>query len=145
WGGGWGWGYSYPWLYGDFGYGGYDNNSYSQYSPNQEYQSDSGYYAQNNQIEQQQEAEIDRLNDEVARLREDQQRERGTQPRTSSEPTELVFRDKHTEDIQNYAIVGQTLWILTVDRARKIPLSDLDMFATKKANEDRGVEFALPK
>jgi hypothetical protein len=61
-----------------------------------------------------------------------------------SQPTELVFRDKHTEEVQNYAIVGQTLWVLSVQRARKIPLAELDIPATKKANDDRGVEFQLP-
>ena len=147
WGWPWGWGYGYPWGYGDMGwYGydnGYDNGSYVQYAPNQGYQSD--YYSQTNPIEQDQQQEIDRLNDEVARLREDQQRERSTQPHAPSELTDLVFRDKHTEEVQNYAIVGQTVWILTADRARKIPISDLDLAATRKANEDRGVEFALPK
>jgi len=127
-----------------YGYdNGYDNGSYVQYAPNQGYQSD--YYSQTNPIEQDQQQEIDRLNDEVARLREDQQRERSTQPHAPSELTDLVFRDKHTEEVQNYAIVGQTVWILTADRARKIPISDLDLAATRKANEDRGVEFALPK
>lgn len=143
----WGWSYAYPWWYGGLGwygdYGWYDNNSYVQYYPNPDYQTD--YSSQTNQLDQQQ-AEIDRLNDEVARLREEQQ---SSQPAARQhpgfEPTELVFRDKRTEEIQNYAIVGQTLWVLTADRARKIPLSDLDIAATKKANEDRGVEFEIPK
>ncbi len=59
--------------------------------------------------------------------------------------TVLVFRDKHTEEIQNYALVGNTLWVFTELRARKIPVSNLDVPATTRANEDRGIEFNLPK
>jgi len=63
---------------------------------------------------------------------------------SDSDKTELVFRDKHVEEVQNYAIVGQTLWILSGQRARKIPLTELDIPATKKANDNRGVDFQLP-
>ena len=96
------------------------------------------------QIEQQQ-AEIDRLREEVAGLRE--ARAPGPEPaeQTASEPTQLIFRDKHREEVENYAIMGQSLWILTSGRARKIPLSDLDVAGTKKVNEDRGVEFRTPR
>ena len=58
--------------------------------------------------------------------------------------TVLVFRDQHQEQVQNYAIVGQTLWNFTPQRTEKIPLSDLDIPATQKANEGQGVEFRLP-
>lgn len=64
--------------------------------------------------------------------------------KADSQPTQLVFRDKHIEEAQNYAIVGQTFWIFSEQRARKIPLADLDIPATKKVNDDRGVEFQLP-
>ena len=56
----------------------------------------------------------------------------------------LVFRDHHSEEIDNYAIVGKTLWVFTEQRARKIPIADLNVPATTKANEDRGIEFRLP-
>lgn len=68
---------------------------------------------------------------------------------TPPEPQELVtliFRDGHKIEITNYAIVGGTLFDLTPDHLRKkIPLSELDLPATVKANDDRGVEFQLPK
>ncbi len=44
----------------------------------------------------------------------------------------------------NYAIVGQTLWNFSPQRTQKIPLSDLDLPATTKANEERGVTFRVP-
>jgi hypothetical protein len=96
--------------------------------------------------------EIDRLRDEVERMREEQwsheqARQIAPQARASVEekaPTViLVFRDGHRSEIQNFALVGQTLWVFTEQRARKIPVSDLDVETTKKVNADRGVEFRL--
>jgi len=60
-------------------------------------------------------------------------------------PTILVFRDGHRSETRNYGIVGKTLWMFTELRARKIPMSDLDVEATRKVNEDRGVEVPLPE
>jgi hypothetical protein len=97
--------------------------------------------------------EIDRLRDEVERMREEQlsreqARQAALQPRPSVEdkpaPTILVFRDGRRSEVQNFALVGQTLWVFTVQRARKIPVSDLDLEATKEVNADRGVDFRLP-
>jgi hypothetical protein len=59
-------------------------------------------------------------------------------------PTVLIFRDQHTEQIQNYAIIGQTLWNFAPQHTEKIPLSDIDLPATTKVNEDRGVGFSVP-
>jgi hypothetical protein len=58
--------------------------------------------------------------------------------------TVLVFRDQHKEEVQNYAIVGPTLWNFAPQHTEKIPLTDLDLTATTKANEDRGVTFRIP-
>jgi len=60
-------------------------------------------------------------------------------------PTVLVFRDQHQREIQNYAIVGQTLWSFSPQRTEKISLAQLDIPATTKANDDRGVDFRLPR
>jgi hypothetical protein len=56
----------------------------------------------------------------------------------------LVFKDGHKLEVQNYAIVGDTLYDFTPGRARKIALADLDMKATSEANDDRGVDFRIP-
>jgi hypothetical protein len=58
--------------------------------------------------------------------------------------TVLVFRDKHEQEVENYAIVGDTLWSFAPQHTQKIALDDLDLAATKKANEDRGMTFSLP-
>jgi hypothetical protein len=61
-----------------------------------------------------------------------------------SPPTTLVFRDQHKQEIQNYAIIGNVLWNFSSGRTEKIPLSDLDIPATTKANDDHGVNFKIP-
>ncbi len=58
--------------------------------------------------------------------------------------TVLVFRDQHKQEVSNYAIVGQTLWNFAPQHTQKIPLADLDLPATTKANEDIGVTFRVP-
>lgn len=66
-------------------------------------------------------------------------------PDTQAAPaTVLVFRDQHKQEVQNYAIVGQTLWTFAPQHTQKIPLSDLDLPATMKANDERGVDFRVP-
>jgi hypothetical protein len=142
-------GYRYPSFY---PYGGVyyiDPGYYADYgyppaqSAFQGYNTSPSYVDNAAQIQQ---AEIDRLENEVDRLHEE--RENRSHPPSPPEPqsaTRLVFQDKHSEEVQNYAIVGQTLWIFTELKARKIPLADLDVAATTKANEDRGVDFRLPQ
>jgi hypothetical protein len=59
-------------------------------------------------------------------------------------PTVLVFRDQHKQEVENYAIVGDTLWNFAPQETVKIPLSNLDLPATIKANQDRGITFSVP-
>jgi hypothetical protein len=145
---GYGW-YSYP----GWGFSAVVGDSYAYpdqaYPSNAyEYPNDSSAYAENIQIQQD---EIDRLSHVVDRLLDRESREAEmapsrAQPKAQSHgETVLVFRDKHTEEIQNYAIVGNTLWIFTELRARKVSIASLDVPATTKANDDRGVDFQLPK
>jgi hypothetical protein len=63
----------------------------------------------------------------------------GDQPQTV-----LVFKDGHRLEVQNYAIVGSMLYDLTPGRHGKVALSDLDLPATAKQNDDRGIDFQLP-
>jgi len=135
----------YP-YYGFYGYDPFLWGSASSYDASDE------YYQQNQQLAQQ----VNELSNEVARLR-DEQYSRTYAPPTpppappaasKSDPppaTVLVFQDQHREEIHNYAVVGHTLWIFSEDRARKIPLAQLDLPATSKANDDRGVDFNIPR
>jgi hypothetical protein len=58
--------------------------------------------------------------------------------------TLLVYRDGHQTELQNYAIVGDTIFDLTDNRSHKILLADIDLPATRKANDERGVDFQVP-
>jgi len=58
--------------------------------------------------------------------------------------TVLVFRDGHQAELQNYAIVGDTIFDLTENRSHRIQIADLDLTATRKANDARGVDFQVP-
>lgn len=80
-----------------------------------------------------------------------QQMQRPRQPQSnvsekaeSGPATILLFRDQHTREVQNYAIVDEMLWIFTPTRIEKVPLAVLDVPATIQANENRGVDFRLP-
>ncbi len=146
----------YPWFYPYYGFPAYYGYpayasiyGYSGYETAPAYDYSTSAYGLQSDITRQQ-ADIDRLEDEVARLRS----ERESQPATrspapaqqfSGSPTVLVFHDGHRREERNYAIVSQTLWIFTERRAEKIPLSALDIDATRKANDERGVDFVLPQ
>jgi hypothetical protein len=58
--------------------------------------------------------------------------------------TVLVFRDQHRQEVRNYTIMGTALWAIAPQSVQKISLADLDISATTKANDDRGVDFRLP-
>jgi hypothetical protein len=98
--------------------------------------------------------EVGRLTNEVELLREEQvlRWEQAQQTALQAQPsreekaptTILVFRDGRRSEVQNYAVVGQTLWVFTEQRSRKIPVSDLDVETTKKLNSERGVELRIP-
>ena len=65
-------------------------------------------------------------------------------PAPPQPPTVLVFRDVYQLEVENYAIVGPTLYDLTEGHRRRIGLSELDLVATAKQNDDRGVDFRVP-
>ena len=67
------------------------------------------------------------------------------EPVTVQPATVLIFKDGHRSEVVNYAIVGDTLFQFVDGRARKILLSDLDLPATLKINEDQGIDFAVPQ
>jgi len=59
--------------------------------------------------------------------------------------TTLVYRDGHKVELRNYAIVGSNLIDLTKSTfLKKIPLDSLDLEATRRENEENGVEFHVP-
>ncbi len=59
-------------------------------------------------------------------------------------PTVFVFRNGRQFTATDYAIFGNTLWIFGNQTAKQIPLSLLNLAASKKLNDQRGVNFVLP-
>ncbi|HEY6128825.1 MAG TPA: hypothetical protein VIW23_11635 [Candidatus Acidoferrum sp.] len=64
-------------------------------------------------------------------------------------PAVLVFRDGHQEEAAKYTIVGRTIFVKadywsSGSWTREVPISDLDLAATRKVNEERGTKFSLP-
>lgn len=68
------------------------------------------------------------------------------QPATPAKllPVEFVYRDGRVIKATDYAIFGNTLWVFGAETTRKIPLASLDLSATRKLNDQRGVDVVLP-
>jgi hypothetical protein len=105
------------------------------------------------------EAEINRLADEIERLREERAYPESSpepappltaQPQaaaTQSEetlPIVLVFLDKRIQEVKNYAVANEMLVVLDGSKRKKFPLADIDLAATMKLNDERGVDFQVP-
>jgi len=134
--------YGYPYFYSPFwwdwadsSYDSQPDNSYAQYQAN---------------------AEINRLSDEGQQLR-DEQRDtqyppappQAARPTAEARPHEdlpvvLVFLDKRIQEVKNYAVANEMLVVLEGNRRRKYPLADIDLAATMKLNDERGVTFEVP-
>jgi hypothetical protein len=136
-----------PWFAG-YGYAGY-------YDPYWWWDSSSSYNDEDQERELALANEMNSVNVEEQRLRGQEDRDRDSyarrsQPREEERAavvpaTALVFRDQHVEEVRNYAIAGGTLWVLNEQAAKKIPLTQLDLAATVKMNDDRGVDFQVPR
>ena len=148
----WAWGWGSPW----WGWGWYSPWLWSSWD-DQDRRFDEDYYRQYeiaNQFNQQSLAEQRMRRQEEEDGDQDayapRSSERRPAPETSTQAPEpvvatvLVFRDQHKQEVQNYAIVGQTVWAFSAGRTQKFPLASLDIPATEKANDDRGVTFRIP-
>jgi hypothetical protein len=95
--------------------------------------------------------QVGQLSAQVEQLRQQQATTSYAQPSSqpqrsaASTPTVLIFRDGRRIEIQNYAIVGDILWVLDSNVATKIQISDLDVDATQKENHSRGMRFLIPE
>jgi hypothetical protein len=64
-------------------------------------------------------------------------------------PAVLVFHDGRTEEVSEYTIISGTIYSkadywTTGSWTRKIQIADLDVPATLKLNQQRGLKFVLP-
>jgi len=97
--------------------------------------------------------QVERLSDEVETMRDEERRRddnrAASQPQSRPAPDDspsavLIFRDGRQLSVRNYAVVGNTVWVLNEHAAKKFAVSDLDISATEQANAKNGVEFRLP-
>jgi hypothetical protein len=94
---------------------------------------------------------VEQLNDltaEVDRLRREQaarDAHPGLSPKPGPQPPAvvLIYQDGRRLEVQNYAVLGKTLWVFSDQASRRIPLADLDLPATRKFNESRGIKFEI--
>jgi hypothetical protein len=144
WRGGWGWGWGWsPWLWSSWDDQDrrFDEDYYRQYALADQWNQQS---LAEQRMRQQEEADGDQ---DAYAPRSSNRRSAPESATQTAEPvpaTVLVFRNRRQQEVQNYAIVGQTLWAFSAGRTQKIPLADLDVPATEKANDDRGVAFRVP-
>lgn len=144
-------GYGYPYYYGG-------------YYPLWDWWGSSYDSSNNDYVQQQTARQIDDLSAEVQRLREEREEREYSEPRrdysappaaaapalsadtklNSDLPIVLVFLDKRIQEIKNYAVMNETLVVFEGTRSRRIPLADVDLAATMKLNDERGVDFQIP-
>jgi hypothetical protein len=138
---------NYPYPYGYYPYLGYgwdadssDDQASDSYADGNSNDGPSPPYREDSGLQR----DVQALNGKMDRLQADV--EARNRPKPEEEPTTaLVFRDKHVEEVRNYAISGGVLWVLSAQAAKKIPLAQLDLDATAKLNDDRGVDFQMPE
>jgi hypothetical protein len=149
----------FPRWYSGYGYPGYYGGYYSPFywdGYGSSYDSSDSDY-----VQQQTARQIDDLSAEVQRLREERDYSQtpgdysrapvGAVPRPPTEakldsdlPIVLVFLDKRIQEIKNYAVMNETLVVFDGLRTKRIPLADVDLAATMKLNDERGVDFQIP-
>jgi hypothetical protein len=76
-------------------------------------------------------------------------RNEAAEPPRELPPDILVFRDGHEGEVKSYTIIGGILYAkanywTTGSWTRKIEISNLDVPATLKLNQERGLNFTLP-
>jgi hypothetical protein len=100
-------------------------------------------------------AEVQQLTDEIEDMREeerdrDRSDSRAAAPNTSITakepglPVEFIFHDGRRISATNYAIAGETLWVLDEHAAKKFSVADLDVDATQQANAAKGIDIHIP-
>lgn len=58
--------------------------------------------------------------------------------------TVVVFNDQHKQELRNYAIVRGDIWNFLPQDIERIALAEVDLAATIKANQERGLSFRVP-
>ena len=163
-----GYGYVYPYLYSPYGYGYYDttnvdsnaaaSNNYEQPANNDEGPGLTVFERRRTYDligdKQNQDPRYGEHYTDSREARNDPAEEEGPAPSQSAKepsatfPTLLIFKDGSHREITNYALMGNSIYDLSVkpgEGKMRILLADLDLPATIAANDERGIDFKLPK
>jgi hypothetical protein len=92
-------------------------------------------------------SQVGQLRTEVQQLQTELAAARGQSTPTSAaaqNAVTLILKDGRRIEAAGYALVGSTLWILNAQDATKISLSDVDVDATQKENQKRGINVVIP-
>jgi len=86
---------------------------------------------------------------DYAAIRSGPEQKNTAQPPRDLPPAVLVFRDGHKDEVSEYTIMSGTIYSkadywTTGSWTRKIQIADLDIPATLKLNQERGLKFVLP-
>jgi hypothetical protein len=94
-------------------------------------------------------SQVGQLTTEVQQLQAELAAARGQSTPTSAAAQNapavtLILKDGRRIKAAGYALVGSTLWILNAQDATKISLSDVDVDATQKETQKRGINVVIP-
>jgi hypothetical protein len=57
----------------------------------------------------------------------------------------LIFWDlRPDQQVHDYLVTPKTLYVFDGGRRREIPLVDIDVVATRQANQESGIDFSVP-
>jgi hypothetical protein len=92
--------------------------------------------------------QVQRLSEEIDRLKNAQNAQQdppqpvaAADPQPPAPPITLVLRNGKQLEVQNYAVMDQTFWDFSSQPGRRIPIASIDVDASIRLNEAKGVEF----
>jgi hypothetical protein len=81
------------------------------------------------------------LNQKQAMPSQDSEPQPPAAPPPPAKPITVVLNNGQTVHVQDYAVMGNTLWDLSSQPVKKIPAASIDIPASIKATEATGIEF----
>lgn len=138
-------------FFNGFGFGGFGFDPFFDYSSGYQQPQQQPVAEENGGNDREVAFEVQALRDEIQSMH-DEQRSREVARSAAAQPAPkddspnaiLVFRDGIQLPVRNYAIAGDTIWVLDKPN-QKISMAKLDIPATKQANEKNGLDFHLPQ
>lgn len=142
---GYGYGYGMPFYIDQAGYGEQEQYSEAQLADRERMLNDLDFERRRQMELQEQLADLHAAQEASKRAQQQPTPAAPSPAPAPPAPTTLVFRDGHQLQVDNYIMTANRLFALGPEQKQTIELSELDLNATVKANQDRGVRFTVPK